>query len=127
MSDEDEVFDDAGGDDVEGLGEDILGADGADGAEGADPVDDAEVDPIEDDGEERPARKRGRSAGADAPAREEDTAAFASPKARSKVRDELTADVEAFLKAGGKIQAVDPEVRADPPRKPQSNYGSRSI
>ena len=42
-------------------------------------------------------------------------------------RDQLRADIEAFLKKGGKVQPIDPHVTADPPKKPESNYGSRPI
>jgi len=46
---------------------------------------------------------------------------------RKKLRNKMDSDVEAFLKAGGKINEVEPNVMADPPRKPTSNYGSRPI
>ena len=46
---------------------------------------------------------------------------------RGRLRDQLSNDVEAFLAKGGAINEVAPEVTADPPRKPESNYGSRSI
>ena len=46
---------------------------------------------------------------------------------RAKVRTELTDQIEAFLAKGGAINHIDPNVMADPPRKPQSNYGSRPI
>jgi len=42
-------------------------------------------------------------------------------------RDQLQADIEKFLKKGGKVQPIDPHVTADPPKKPESNYGSRPI
>lgn len=63
---------------------------------------------------------------------EEDLAAAAasahsSLAARNKVREEMAAEVEAFLARGGQIQQVDDNVMADPPRKPQSSYGSRPI
>jgi hypothetical protein len=44
-----------------------------------------------------------------------------------KLRSQLCDDVEAFLKSGGKIVEVEPNVLADPPKKPVSNYGSRPI
>ncbi|QIZ85891.1 hypothetical protein HF888_16080 [Bermanella marisrubri] len=46
---------------------------------------------------------------------------------RQKLRDKMSGDVEAFLAQGGSINEVEPNVMADPPRKPQSNYGSRPI
>lgn len=53
--------------------------------------------------------------------------AHSSLAARNKVRESMAAEVEAFLARGGKIQQVDDNVMADPPRKPQSSYGSRPI
>lgn len=46
---------------------------------------------------------------------------------RQKLREEMAADVEAFLARGGKIAQIEPNVTADPPRKPDSDYGSRPI
>lgn len=46
---------------------------------------------------------------------------------RNGVRDQLSSDVEAFLKQGGKVQKIDDNVRADPPKKPTMNYGSAPI
>jgi hypothetical protein len=46
---------------------------------------------------------------------------------RKKLRNKMNGDVEAFLKSGGSINQVEPNVMADPPRKPTSNYGSRPI
>ncbi len=46
---------------------------------------------------------------------------------RERIRERLQDDVEAFLARGGKIEDVPNVYRADPPKKPQSNYGSRSI
>ena len=42
-------------------------------------------------------------------------------------RDELNKQVEAFLSSGGKIDIIEPNVLADPPKKPTSNYGSQPI
>jgi hypothetical protein len=46
---------------------------------------------------------------------------------RQKMRDEMSQEIEAFLARGGKIQHIDPNVTADPPKKPDSDYGSRPI
>jgi flagellar basal body-associated protein FliL len=46
---------------------------------------------------------------------------------RARVRSEIENDIESFLKQGGKIENVAPNVMGDPPRKPESNYGSRPI
>lgn len=50
-----------------------------------------------------------------------------SALSREQLRKVMQSDVEAFLARGGKIQQIDNNVMADPPRKPQSSYGSRPI
>jgi hypothetical protein len=47
--------------------------------------------------------------------------------AKEGVRQSLASDVEAFLARGGRIAEVPKDFRADPPRKPESNYGRGSI
>ncbi|MDX1694369.1 MAG: hypothetical protein R3208_11450 [Ketobacteraceae bacterium] len=42
-------------------------------------------------------------------------------------RRQLEEAMASFLSSGGTIKAIEPNVRADPPRKPESNYGSRPI
>lgn len=42
-------------------------------------------------------------------------------------RRRLQAEVEAFLAGGGKINQIPPNVVADPPKKPESNYGGQPI
>lgn len=46
---------------------------------------------------------------------------------REAERRRLEEDMKRFLSQGGKITQVDPNVRMDPPKKPESNYGSRPI
>lgn len=46
---------------------------------------------------------------------------------REALRSKMASEVDAFLKAGGKVEQVERGKRADPPRKPQSQYGSRPI
>ncbi|NKQ12409.1 transcriptional regulator SutA [Pseudomonas sp. SST3] len=50
-----------------------------------------------------------------------------SPEAKQKERDELARAMEEFLARGGRVQEVEPNVVADPPKKPDSKYGSRPI
>ena len=50
-----------------------------------------------------------------------------SPKARAAARNQLADDVEQFLKTGGKVAEIPRGERADPPRKPENNYGRGSI
>ncbi|WP_323845920.1 hypothetical protein [Microbulbifer magnicolonia] len=63
-------------------------------------------------------------------ARGKDSEEFAEERSitsRQRARSQLSADVDAFLARGGAISEIDPEVTADPPRKPQPKYGSRPI
>jgi len=46
---------------------------------------------------------------------------------RENVRRQLTSDVESFLMSGGRVQNIDNNVRADPPKKPNMTYGSAPI
>ena len=46
---------------------------------------------------------------------------------KEPVRNQLAADVERFLKQGGQIQEVPVDYRADPPKRPENNYGRGSI
>ena len=46
---------------------------------------------------------------------------------RERAREQLNADIEAFLANGGKIERVEMNVMADPPKPPQSNYGGQPI
>jgi hypothetical protein len=57
----------------------------------------------------------------------EESAETRSVASRAKLRSKMDSDVESFLKGGGEIQEIEPNVMADPPRKPISNYGSRPI
>lgn len=61
------------------------------------------------------------------PAPEPVTLDVHSVSARAPLRSQLASDVEAFLSQGGRIEEVPQDVRADPPRLPQSNYGRGSL
>lgn len=50
-----------------------------------------------------------------------------SMEAKQKERDPLAKAMEEFLARGGKVQEVEPNVVADPPKKPDNKYGSRPI
>ncbi|WP_237060246.1 hypothetical protein [Microbulbifer sediminum] len=50
-----------------------------------------------------------------------------SVTSRERARSQLNNEIEEFLARGGAISEIDPEVTADPPRKPQPKYGSRPI
>ena len=79
-------------------------------------------DVAEDDGEDTPVPvAKGKSKAAvsvdDLP----------SVEAKNKERDALARAMEEFLSRGGKVQEVEANVVADPPKKPDNKYGSRPI
>jgi len=97
-------------------------------------VDEADAEaPIEADGEAEEETEAEtiaspvKSTGTRGRAKRVDAEALHTVAAREDVRRQLAADVEAFLKRGGAIQDVAQDVRADPPKKPESNYGRGSI
>ncbi|MGI9288199.1 MAG: hypothetical protein ACR2P1_22635 [Pseudomonadales bacterium] len=57
----------------------------------------------------------------------DDCAEARTVAARDPIRSKLQSEIEAFLAQGGQITQVEACVRADPPRKPTSNYGSQPI
>jgi hypothetical protein len=79
-----------------------------------------ETEEAEEEAEPAAAAKRSE------PARAESSVVH-SPAAKEAQRQRLASDVEAFLKRGGSIESVPQDVRADPPKKPESNYGRGSI
>ena len=50
-----------------------------------------------------------------------------SMEAKRKEREALARAMEEYLSRGGQVQEVEPNVVADPPKKPESKYGSRPI
>ena len=46
---------------------------------------------------------------------------------KEEERRRIQTDIEAFLSQGGTISKIDPNVMADPPKKPTSNYGGQPI
>ncbi len=46
---------------------------------------------------------------------------------REAERQELEDAMLAFLSGGGSVQTIEKDLRKDPPRRPESNYGSRPI
>ena len=48
-------------------------------------------------------------------------------ESRKKLRESLNNQIEEFLKKGGKIEEVPTNVTADPPKKPNGEYGNRPI
>ena len=82
----------------------------------------AAEDVAEDDGGESPAPAAKGKAKAAVSADE-----LPSIEAKNKERDALARAMEEFLARGGRVQEVEPNVVADPPKKPDNKYGSRPI
>jgi hypothetical protein len=101
--------------------DDLEGADEEDGEEleAADAGDDGD-----DEGSEaaEPGSKPGKKAKA-----AEEIEELPSVEAKQKERDALAKAMEEFLSRGGSVQEIEPNVVADPPKKPDSKYGSRPI
>lgn len=57
----------------------------------------------------------------------DETAESRTIASRMKIRDKVEEDIARFLSKGGAIDEIDSDVTADPPRKPESNYGARAI
>ena len=82
----------------------------------------AAEDVAEDDGGEAPAPAAKGKAKAAVSVDE-----LPSVEAKNKERDALAKAMEEFLAKGGKVQEVEANVVADPPKKPDNKYGSRPI
>lgn len=50
-----------------------------------------------------------------------------TPEARAEERQQLAADIEKFLSTGGQVAEIPKGERADPPRRPENNYGRGAI
>jgi hypothetical protein len=113
MSDEDLEQDELEGADEEDTEELEAADDGASDDDG---------DDAEDDGDGVPAAKKKAKVKAAI-----DIEALPSVEAKQKERDALARAMDEFLSRGGKVQEVEVNVVADPPKKPESKYGSRPI
>ncbi|MCE5364200.1 transcriptional regulator SutA [Pseudomonas sp. GLN_6] len=109
MSDEDLEHDELEGAD-EDEGEELAAADDGDSGDDGD-----------GDDEIAPASKSKKAKAA------VDVEELPSIEAKQKERDALARAMEEFLARGGKVQEVEANVVADPPKKPDSKYGSRPI
>ena len=96
--------------------DELDGADEDDGEELA-AADDGEAD--SSDGDEAPPRQEGES--------RRGGRGTALGRSQAEERDALAKAMEEFLSRGGKVQEIEPNVVADPPKKPDSKYGSRPI
>ncbi|MBB2897967.1 MULTISPECIES: transcriptional regulator SutA [unclassified Pseudomonas] len=59
--------------------------------------------------------------------REAEPEELPSVEAKQRERDALEKAMQDFLARGGRVQEIDANVVADPPKKPDSKYGSRPI
>lgn len=57
----------------------------------------------------------------------DDQATNRTVESRSRLRNQMSADVEAFLAKGGQIQVIESNVIAQPVTRVESDYGSRPI
>jgi hypothetical protein len=103
-----------------------------DDLEGADEDDGEELEAADagDDGEDEGGSDAGESGGGK-PGKKakaaEEIEELPSVEAKQKERDALAKAMEEFLARGGAVQEIEPNVVADPPKKPDSKYGSRPI
>lgn len=57
----------------------------------------------------------------------EESAEERTVESRRRLREMLTSQIEEFLNKGGTIETVPSNITANPPKKPESNYGNRPI
>ncbi|GAB6390082.1 transcriptional regulator SutA [Stutzerimonas marianensis] len=113
MSDEELEQDDLDVNDDEDEGEELAAADADDG-------DDLSDDEGTDSERATPTSKKAK-------AKTVVVDELPSLEAKQREREELARAMEEFLARGGRVQEVEPNVVADPPKKPDSKYGSRPI
>lgn len=86
-------------------------------------VDNSNVDEVDEmEVDEEPAVKPRKKAAA-----QDDVVEGLSLEAKEREREMLARQMEEFLARGGKVQQVDNNALADPPKKPEGKYGSRPI
>ncbi|MCF5723659.1 transcriptional regulator SutA [Pseudomonas syringae] len=108
--------DDLENDDLE-VGDDDETEDSLDTAAGEDVADDAD----DSGGDDAAPKAKGKAKAAVS------VDELPSVEAKNKERDALARAMEEFLAKGGKVQEVEANVVADPPKKPDNKYGSRPI
>jgi hypothetical protein len=97
---------------------------------------DETADPVDDDVEEEAEESAEEELSADAsPASETpaprtadlDDAETLTVSSKEALRRQLEEEMARFLAQGGQVKEIPPDVTADPPQKPVSNYGSKPI
>ena len=86
-------------------------------------IDNSSVDDVDEmEVDDEPAAKPKKKSAA-----QDDVVEGVSMEAKQRERDMLARQMEEFLARGGKVQQVDNNTMADPPKKPEGKYGSRPI
>lgn len=93
--------------------------------ETADPVEDEVEEEAEEAGDEALSAEAGSEA--PMPRSELEEAETLTVSSKEALRRQLEEEMARFLAQGGKIKEIPPDVTADPPQKPVSNYGSKPI
>ena len=87
-----------------------------------DDIDNSNVDEVDEmEVDEEPAAKPRKKAA------QEEVVEGLSLEAKQREREMLAQQMEEFLARGGKVQQIDSNALADPPKKPEGKYGSRPI
>ena len=71
--------------------------------------------------------KKRREATAAQDFKDRDDSELHTLSSKAHIRESLEEDIANFLKNGGEVKQIAPNVMADPPKKPESNYGGRPI
>jgi hypothetical protein len=95
--------------------------------ETADPVDDEVEDEAEESGDGEVGAEASGEGEKPAPRTDLDDAETLTVSSKEALRRQLEEEMARFLAQGGKIKEIPPDVTADPPQKPVSNYGSKPI
>ncbi|MDF3031611.1 MAG: hypothetical protein K0R03_2169 [Moraxellaceae bacterium] len=94
--------------------------------ETADPVDEEVEEEAEEGSEEEVSAEAGSDTPAPKPVDLEDAETL-TVSSKEALRRQLEEEMARFLAQGGQIKEIPPDVTADPPQKPVSNYGSKPI
>lgn len=86
-----------------------------------DGLNDPNVDDTSEDEVDEPVVKPRKKAAA------QDPLEGLSVEAKARERERLEQQIAEFMARGGRVQEIDSNVVSDPPKKPDSKYGSRPI
>ncbi|SFM27701.1 hypothetical protein [Halopseudomonas yangmingensis] len=103
------------------MSDDDFEEDDVESAEDIGPDADEDLPEAEADDGDAPVKPRKKAAST------EDELAGLSLEAKAREREMLAKQMEEFLARGGRVQEINDDVVSDPPKKPDSKYGSRPI